>query len=162
MGTQDENNGSSSDELHQLGLRQDRKLVIRAAGTIIAVMIVATLYFAREVLIPITLAALLTFVLTPLVNLLRRAHIPRVPASVMAAVLALALIIGIGTVIGSQIADLAGQLPSYETSIRGKLTRVREVTFAPFSHALARFQSHSAQSSAGEGKSTSGRTRRAA
>jgi predicted PurR-regulated permease PerM len=137
----------SSEQVFDFGSSQDRKLVVRAAGTLIAAVVVAALYFASEVLIPITLAGLLTFILTPLVNLLRRGYIPRVPASVAAVVLALGIIVGIGTVIGSQVADLAGQLPSYETSIQAKLTRLREVTFAPLAHAIARFQAHPGQSS---------------
>ena len=44
------------------------------------VMIVATLYFGKEVLMPVTLALLLAFVLAPTVNLLRRAHLGRVPS----------------------------------------------------------------------------------
>ena len=44
------------------------------------VMIVATLYFGREVLVPVTLALLLAFILAPVVELLRRAHLGRVPS----------------------------------------------------------------------------------
>lgn len=146
----EDRNGGPVDEFDDLSLRQDRKLVTHAAGTLIAAVIVAALYFASEVLIPITLAALLAFVLTPLVNLMRRAHIPRVPASVAAALLALALIIGFGTVVGRQIADLAGQLPSYETAINGKLTRLRDVTFAPLAHFIEGLQSRSTSSSAAD------------
>ena len=39
---------------------------------LVGVVIVASLYLAREVLIPITLAVLLSFLLAPLVNLLHR------------------------------------------------------------------------------------------
>ena len=44
------------------------------------VMTVATLYFGREVLVPVTLALLLAFVLAPLVGLLRHLRIGRVPS----------------------------------------------------------------------------------
>ena len=46
-------------------------------GLVVAVVIVAALYLAREVLIPVTLAILLPFVLSPLVGLLRRLPIGR-------------------------------------------------------------------------------------
>ena len=39
------------------------------------VMIVATLYFGKEVLVPVTLALLLAFVLAPVTTLLRRLHL---------------------------------------------------------------------------------------
>jgi hypothetical protein len=44
------------------------------------VMIVATLYFGREVLVPATPALLLVFILAPVVELLRRVHLGRVPS----------------------------------------------------------------------------------
>ena len=43
---------------------------------LVGVIVVATLYFAREVLVPIALALLLSFVLAPLVQLLRRWYLP--------------------------------------------------------------------------------------
>ena len=136
----------SSDSLVEW--QKDRKQLSWAAGVIIAAVIVAALYFAREVLIPITLAALLTFILAPLVNLLRKIRIPRVPAIIVAVVLALGIIIGIGTVIGTQIADLAGQLPNYQNTIESKLANLRDTTLKPINDAIARFQSRSEEKAA--------------
>ena len=56
----------------------------------VTVVIVAALYFGREVLVPITLAILLSFVLAPLVNLIRRTRIGRVPAVILSVLIALA------------------------------------------------------------------------
>ena len=42
-----------------------------------AVVVIGTLYFAREMLVPLALAILFTFVLTPLVGFLERMHFPR-------------------------------------------------------------------------------------
>ena len=47
---------------------------------LIAVVVVAALYFGREVLVPIALAILLTFVLAPVVRLLQRWYFPRIVA----------------------------------------------------------------------------------
>jgi predicted PurR-regulated permease PerM len=44
---------------------------------IVVAIIVAALYFARELLVPIALAVLLSFVLAPLVKLLQPARVPR-------------------------------------------------------------------------------------
>jgi hypothetical protein len=44
----------------------------------IFVMIVAILYFGRDVMVPVTVAMLLAFVLAPLVNLLERLRLGRV------------------------------------------------------------------------------------
>ncbi len=125
--------------------QSDRKEVARAASFVTAAIIVAALYFASEVLIPITLAALLTFILAPLVDLIRQIRVPRVPAVVVAVLLSIGIIIGIGAVIGTQIADLAGQLPKYQNTLENKVLHLRDSTLAPLSRALARFQSHSEQ-----------------
>ena len=61
---------------------------------VVAVVIVAALYFGREVLIPITIGFLLTFLLSPLVEWLQHLRLGRVPSVVLAVVLALAIILG--------------------------------------------------------------------
>jgi len=92
------------------------------------VLAVAILYFGKEVLVPVTLALLLAFVLAPLVNLLRRLRLGRVPASLLAATLALGLIVAIGTVIGTQIAQLTTDLPRYAATVEAKVSSVRAYT----------------------------------
>ncbi len=97
-------------------------------GLAVGVVVVAALYFAREVLIPITLAILLSFVLAPLVRLLRRGHVPRVPAVILSVVVALAAILTLGGLIGMQVAQLAGDLPQYQSTIERKVDTVRAMT----------------------------------
>src|SRR6476620_9567788 len=91
-----------------------------------AVVIVASLYIAREALIPIALAVLLSFVLAPLVARLRKLKIPKIPAVLLSVLLALGIVLGIGSIIGTQIASLATELPLYQTTIEKKLGAVRE------------------------------------
>src|SRR4051794_29601028 len=67
----------------------------------VAVVVVAALYFAREVLIPITLAVLLSFALAPLVDLLRRVRIPRLVAVLLSVALALGTVLALGGIIGT-------------------------------------------------------------
>jgi len=84
-----------------------------AAGSttvIVFAVAVAALYFGREVFVPLALAILLSFVLAPLVLLLRRLHIPRVPSVIIAVLIAFIVILGIGTLIGSQLAQLGACL----------------------------------------------------
>ena len=66
-------------------------------GIEVAAIAVAALYFGREVLIPVTLAMLLSFVLSPLVELLRRIWFGRILSVVLAVVLALGLIFALGS-----------------------------------------------------------------
>jgi predicted PurR-regulated permease PerM len=103
---------------------------------IVFVTIVATLYFGREVLIPVTLALLLTFLLAPAVNWFRRIYFGRVPSVVLVVSLALAVLVGIGGVIGGQLRELASDLPNYTSTIEAKIATVKSDTLERFSHAI--------------------------
>jgi predicted PurR-regulated permease PerM len=92
---------------------------------LVAVVVVAALYLAKTVLIPITLAVLLSFVLGPVVGLLRRLRLPKVAAVLLAVLLALTVILLIGALIGTQLADLAGSLPQYQATVMQKFDAVR-------------------------------------
>ena len=92
------------------------------------VVVVAALYFAREVLIPITLAILLSFVLAPIVGLLQRIRIPHVAAVLLAVLVGFGAILTIGGLIGVQIAGLATEVPSYTATIQKKIATVQGQT----------------------------------
>ncbi len=94
----------------------------------VAVVVVTALYFGRDVLIPITLAVLLSFLVAPIVNLLGRARLGRVPSVLLAMVVALSLILSLGGLIGAQLAELAGGIPRYQTTIEHKINTVRSLT----------------------------------
>ena len=89
-----------------------------------AVVAVVALYFARDVLIPITVAGLLSFLLGPLVSRLRRMKVNRIASVILAALLALAVLLAIGVVIGTQLAHLVSQLPEYVATIQSKVGAV--------------------------------------
>jgi predicted PurR-regulated permease PerM len=88
------------------------------------VLVIAVLYWAQAVLVPIALAILLTFVLTPPVSWLER-WIGRVPA-VLAAVTLVFTILGLaGWGLARQLDSLVGELPSYRVNILSKIADVR-------------------------------------
>jgi predicted PurR-regulated permease PerM len=91
----------------------------------VGAMIVAALYFGQEVLIPITLAVMLSFVLSPVVSILQRLRLWRAPAVIIAVLGALGLLGGIGTLIGSQAAALAVDAPRYARTIESKVQGVQ-------------------------------------
>ncbi|MCG7364234.1 AI-2E family transporter [Roseomonas sp. ACRSG] len=93
-----------------------------------AVVIVAGLYLGRDVLIPVTLAFLLSLVLSPLIRLLRRARLGRVPSVILAVFIALGVLLSIGGVIGNQLAELADDLPRYQSTISRKLDTLQDMT----------------------------------
>ncbi len=96
----------------------------------VAFVVLAGLYFGRSVLIPLTLAVLLSFLLAPLVNLLRRGHLGRVPSVVLAILAALAVILALGGLIGTQVAGLAEDAPRYVSTIQRKLDTVQRVVLS--------------------------------
>jgi predicted PurR-regulated permease PerM len=103
-----------------------KTLVALAVGAIV----VATLYIAQDVLIPITLAVLLSFVLTPLVDLLRRLGLWRVAAVALSVLVALGAIGVVGTLLGSQAATLAADVPHYVDAIHRKVEGVQALAAA--------------------------------
>ena len=98
------------------------------ATAILAVIIIMLLYFGREIIIPIALAILLSFVLAPLVGLLQRVRIPRGLAVVSVVIIAFALIFAMGSLLASQLTQLAGDLPRYQSTISEKIQSFRETT----------------------------------
>ena len=88
------------------------------------VLVIAVLYWAQDVLVPIALAILLTFVLTPPVSWLER-WIGRVPA-VLAVVTLVFTILGLaGWGLARQMDHLAEDLPLYRVNILSKIKDVR-------------------------------------
>jgi predicted PurR-regulated permease PerM len=100
-----------------------RTLVAIAVGAIV----VATLYIAQDVLIPITFAVLLSFVLSPLVDVLRRIGLWRAAAVAVSVLFALGAIGLIGTLLGSQAATLAADVPQYVEAVQSKIGRIQDL-----------------------------------
>ncbi|WP_156677948.1 AI-2E family transporter [Sphingomonas profundi] len=94
-------------------------------GIAVAALSVAALYFAQDVLIPIMLAVMLSFVLSPVVDLLQRLRLWRAPAVILTVLAALGLMGLIGTLIGSQAAALTADAPRYAKTIEAKVQGVQ-------------------------------------
>ncbi len=100
----------------------------RALGIITTATVLALLYFARDVLVPITLAVILSMLIAPLVRLSRRLGLGQT-WSVLAAVLMLGFsFAAVALVIGSQLVLMAQSLPHYEQTIERKIKTLNDVT----------------------------------
>ncbi len=86
----------------------------------LASFIIGALYFGRAFLIPLALAALLTFLLAPLVTRLER-WLGRIGAVLLVVALIFSATGIAGYVLTRQVIDLATQLPSYKENIQAKL-----------------------------------------
>src|SRR4051794_3289919 len=87
------------------------------------VVVVAALYFAQEVLIPLALAVLFTFLLGPLVNRLERWRVPRVAAGLGVVLFTLGLFGGLAYMVERQFEEVAERLPNYTGEIRAKTSK---------------------------------------
>ena len=95
------------------------------AGVAVGTLVIAALYFGQDVLIPITLAVMLSFVLSPVVNLLQRLRLWRAPAVILTVIAALGLLGLFGALIGSQAASLTVNAPQYARTIEAKVQGVQ-------------------------------------
>jgi predicted PurR-regulated permease PerM len=98
------------------------------SAVVMGVTVIAALYFARELLIPLALAVLISFVLAPLANQLRRTGLPQGVCVIAVVIFSFGVILGIGAIGASQIAQLAENLPQYQTNLREKIRTIRTAT----------------------------------
>jgi predicted PurR-regulated permease PerM len=84
-------------------------------------LVVAFLYFARDVIVPIALAILLSFLLAPAIRWLRRWHLGRVTAVTLTVPIAFLAIIGFSAVVVQETSSLAEQLPEYRWNLEAKI-----------------------------------------
>jgi predicted PurR-regulated permease PerM len=101
-------------------------LLSAVATAILAVIIISMLYFGRDIFVPVALAILLSFVLAPLVGILQRIHVPRGLAVVSVVILAFSLIFAMGSLLATQLTQLAGDLPRYQSTISEKIQSFRD------------------------------------
>ncbi|MHA6297608.1 AI-2E family transporter [Devosia sp. CAU 1758] len=85
------------------------------------------LYFGAGIFVPLVLATLLAFVLNPLVSWMnRRVGLPDAVAVILAVALAIAIIASFAALAGTQITNLAQELPRYRLIIQDKIGLLQE------------------------------------
>jgi predicted PurR-regulated permease PerM len=115
-----------------LSLKPWRSRIVPAPASaltsvLVGVIVVTALYFGREVLVPIALAVLMSFVLAPLVRLLQRIYIPRALAVFVSVLVAFAAVFSLAAMMVSQVNQLASDLPGYQSTLQSKIQSVRGV-----------------------------------
>lgn len=93
----------------------------------VAALIVTTLYFAREVLVPVALAVLFSFVLAPFVIRLQSWRVPRTLSVLVAVFIGFSIIFSLGGLMVSQANRLAEELPGYQQTLREKIQGLRGI-----------------------------------
>jgi predicted PurR-regulated permease PerM len=98
--------------------------LVAMATVVITAFAIAALYIGRDILIPLALAALLSFLLSPLVTRLER-WVGRIAATLLAVTVLFSICSGIGWVLTRQVIDLATRLPDYKENIQTKLRSLK-------------------------------------
>lgn len=107
----------------QIRLAQPRGTVL--TNMAVAALIIAALYFGREIFVPFALALLLSFVLAPFVMRLRSWRIPRTISVLVVVFIGFSIIFSLGGLMVSQATRLAAKLPGYQQTLSEKIESLR-------------------------------------
>lgn len=93
---------------------QGQRAVLLLAGLVV---VVAGLKFGQPLLVPLMLAAVLTAVSTPIIHWLEKKRTPRALAIALTMLINLAVLAGLGTVVGSSLGGFYDALPRYQKGL---------------------------------------------
>ncbi|WP_136685341.1 AI-2E family transporter [Falsirhodobacter xinxiangensis] len=103
-----------------------RRINLPTLATIAAV--VAIIYFAQSIILPLAIAMLLTFALSPLANALRKMGLPNLPAVLIVTTGAFVAVALFVLVVASQLSSLSASLPEFQANIIAKVDAIREAS----------------------------------
>jgi predicted PurR-regulated permease PerM len=115
-----------------------QRALLILAGTVVGGVVITCLYFGQKILIPVALAAFLTFLLSPLVSLLQRWHLGRAPSVILVVLAAALMVAGVVWLVTAQVTSLVADLPRYSQNIRDKIKTLREMGEGPVTERLER------------------------
>jgi predicted PurR-regulated permease PerM len=107
------------------------------ATFVLVILAIGCLYVASAVLIPVTLAVLVTFLLNPPVSALQRRGLPRTPAVLLVLGGAGLVAAFLGTMLVSQFIQFSAELPTYEQNV---VSRIEELQQSSKNSPFARIQ----------------------
>jgi predicted PurR-regulated permease PerM len=90
-----------------------------------SVVVVAALYFGRQILIPLALAVVFAFLLTPVVSLLEKCRLGRIPSVLAVLILAFSLFAVVSWGVTNQLVEILGHLPDYRQNIHNKIESIQ-------------------------------------
>ena len=91
----------------------------------VGALIIAALYFGREIFVPLALAVLLSFALAPFVMRLHSWRIPRTASVLIVVFFGFSIIFSLGGLMVSQATRLAAKLPGYQQTLSDKVESLR-------------------------------------
>lgn len=125
--------------------------------TLIAVVLaIAALYFGRQIFIPLALAVVLTFLLTPFVALLEKIRFGRVPSVILVLALSLTLVGLMTWGVATQLVDIMVQFPDYKANLDDKIKLLHATKSTSLSKATATIEDLNKELAAVPGEISSG------
>jgi predicted PurR-regulated permease PerM len=107
---------------------------------IASVLVIAALYFGRQIFIPLALAFVFGFLLTPAVALLEKIRIGRVPSVLTVMLLSFALAGTVSWAVARQLVEIIDELPSYKANLDAKIKSLHASKSGTLSKAAATVQ----------------------
>jgi predicted PurR-regulated permease PerM len=114
--------------------------LLSESPVILLVLVLAALYFGRDIFIPLAIAVALNFLLTPAVMQIEHARIRRVPAVLLVLVILFTIVSCTGWIVARQVISVINDLPNYRDNIHDKFASLHAPTTGPLSHTLTSIQ----------------------
>src|SRR5260370_20574574 len=96
------------------------------SGTVIVVAIVAAVWWAQVLFVPLALAVFLAFLLNPVVRALQHRGLGRVSSVLVVVIWATLLLAALSWVVGRQVSSLMAELPDHTAKIKAKIQAVKQ------------------------------------
>ncbi len=116
---------------------QDATAASRLVTIVGGVVVIAGLYFGRQVLIPLALALVFAFLLAPVVGFLEKYRLGRVPSVLVVMALAFVLLAVVGWGVTNQLMGIVGHLGDYQANIHDKIESISSPASESFNKATA-------------------------
>jgi predicted PurR-regulated permease PerM len=123
-------------DMNQPTMPSARRGVLAEDPLILLALVLLTLYFAREVLIPLAIALTLNFLLAPAVIWFERLKFGRVTSVILVFLLACSLAGGVGWIVARQVIAVVNALPNYRDNIHDKLAALHAPSSGPLGHTV--------------------------
>lgn len=94
-------------------------------GILCAIAVLACLYVAQAIVLPVVLAFVLKLLLQPLVSLLERLRVPKPAGALIALAVLLLLFVGLGMLLSSPAAHWASELPQTWPQLQQKFAYIK-------------------------------------
>lgn len=117
-------------------IQSARRGLLASEPVLLLAIVIAVLYFGRQILIPFALALTLNFLLAPAVDYLQRFRVSRVPAVIVVVVIAGSVVSGVGWVVARQLVRIADELPDYRENLQVKMDALHQPSVNPFGKAI--------------------------